>query len=160
MKETVLAAAVALLLPSTSALAQSAPNFSGTWKVDIAKSDFGPAPPPDSIVMVIDHKEPVIKATTTQKSQMGETSNDSTITTDGKENVNKLRGMGLDQDVKSTSKWSGAKLATQRTMDVQGMSIGMTDSWELSGDGKILTVSRTISTPQGDFATKTVFNKQ
>ena len=159
MKRAMFAATALMLLLSTPAWAQTT-NFSGTWKVDVAKSDFGPAPPPESIVMVIDHKEPVIKATTTQKSQIGDTSNDSVITTDGKENTNRLKGAGLEQDVKSTTKWNGTKLATQRTMEVQGMSIGMTDSWELSADGKVLTVSRTISTPQGDFATRTVFNKQ
>jgi len=62
--------------------------------------------------------------------------------------------------VKSTTKWNGTKLATQRTIEVQGMSISTTDSWELSADGKVLTISREIRTPQGDFATKTVFNKQ
>jgi len=160
MKRAMFAATALMLLLATPAWAQGAPNFSGTWKVDIAKSDFGPAPPPESIVMVIDHKEPVIKATTTQKSQIGDTSNDSVVTTDGKENTNRLKGAGLDQDVKSTTKWNGTKLATQRTIEVQGMSISTTDSWELSADGKVLTISREIRTPQGDFATKTVFNKQ
>jgi hypothetical protein len=91
---------------------------------------------------------------------MGDTSNDSTITTDGKENVNRLRGMGVDQDVKSTTKWSGRKLLTARTIEVQGMAINIADSWELSDDAKVLTVNRELKTPQGDFATKTVFNKQ
>ena len=40
------------------------------------------------------------------------------------------------------------------------MSVGMRDSWELSDDGKVLTMVREIRTPQGDFTTKTVFNKK
>jgi hypothetical protein len=151
----------ALLLLAISAAAQSAlPNFTGTWKLDAANSDFGPMPPPDSIVMVIDHREPTLKVTVTQKSQMGDTSNDSTYTTDGKDNVNKMRSPAGDQDVKSITKWNGKALATSRTIEAQGMSIGIDDSWELSADGKVLTVNRQLKTPQGDFATKTVLNKQ
>src|SRR6476660_1070767 len=119
----------AILLLTVSALAQGAlPNFSGTWSLDAAKSDFGMMPPPESIVMVIDHKEPSLKVTTTQKNQMGDSSNDSTYTTDGKDNVNKLRSPAGDQDVKSTTKWNGKMLATTRTIEAQGMSIGIDDA--------------------------------
>jgi hypothetical protein len=155
-----LAACAALLALTISTAAQGLPNFTGTWTLDAAKSDFGPMPPPESVVMVIDHKEPTVKVTTTQKNQMGDSSNDSTYTTDGKENVNKMRGPAGDQDVKSTTKWNGKTLATSRTVEAQGMSIGIDDSWELSPDGKALTVSRQLKTPQGDFSTKLVLNKK
>ena len=155
-----LAACAALLALTISTAAQGLPNFTGTWTLDAAKSDFGPMPPPESVVMVIDHKEPTVKVTTTQKTQMGDSSNDSTYTTDGKENVNKMRGPAGDQDVKSTTKWNGKTLETSRTIEAQGMSIGIDDSWELSPDGKALTVSRQLKTPQGDFSTKLVLNKK
>ena len=81
MKNASSTVAVILLL-AVSALAQvGTPNFSGNWTLDLAKSDFGPAPPPDSVVMTIDHKEPTLKSTTTQKTQQGDATNDSTITT-------------------------------------------------------------------------------
>jgi hypothetical protein len=160
MKNIFSTATVTLLL-AASALAQPAtPNFSGTWTLDIAKSDFGPAPPPDSVVMTIDHKEPSLKSTTTQKGPQGDATNEATITTDGKENVNKLRAAGMEQDVKSTSKWNGRKLTTERMLEIQGMSIGMNDVWELSDDGKVLTVVREINTPQGGFSTRMAFNKK
>ena len=159
MKKSMFAAGV-LVLMAVSAWAQATPNFAGTWKLDLAKSDFGPAPPPDSVVMVIEHKEPSLKITTTQKSQMGDTINERNVTTDGKENSNKLRTPAGEQDLKSTTKWSGKKLSTASMMEVQGMSIGMNDSWDLSEDGKVLTVVRDIKTPQGDFATKMVYDKQ
>ena len=150
----------AVLLLVISSAAQGLPDFSGTWTLDVAKSDFGMMPAPDSVVMVIDHKEPTVKVTTTQKSQMGDASNDSTYTTDGKDNVNKMRSPAGDQDVKSTTKWSGKTLTTARAIEAQGMSIGIDDSWELSADGKVLTVNRQLKTPQGDFGTKLVFNKK
>jgi hypothetical protein len=158
--KTRLSLATAAVLLAVSVSAQNLPNFSGTWTLDAAKSDFGMMPPPDSIVMVIDHKEPSLKVTTTQKGQMGDSSNDSTYTTDGKDNVNKMRSPAGDQDVKSATKWNAQALITTRTIEAQGMSIGIDDSWDLSADGKVLTVNRQIKTPQGDFGTKLVFNKK
>jgi hypothetical protein len=110
--------------------------------------------------MVVDHKEPTVKVTTTQKSQMGDSSNDSTYTTDGKDNVNKMRSPAGDQDVKSTTKWNGKALATTRTIEAQGMTVGIDDAWELSADGKVLTINRQLKTPQGDLSMRLVLNKQ
>jgi hypothetical protein len=155
-----LAASAALLALTLTAAAQGMPNFSGTWTLDPAKSDFGPMPGPESVVMTIGHKEPALKVNVAQKSQMGEATSDSTYSTDGKENVNKMRGPAGEQDVKSTTKWTGKKLATNRTIEAQGMSIGIEETWDLSADGKVLTIDRTLNTPQGAFSTKMVMNKK
>src|SRR5262245_17947662 len=158
--KTRLSLATAALLVTVSLSAQGLPNFTGTWSLDAAKSDFGPIPPPESIVMVIDHKEPTLKVSATQKTPMGEASNDSTYTTDGKDNINKMRSPVGEQDVKSTTKWNGKVLATSRTIDAQGMTVGIEETWDLSADGKVLTINRTLKTPQGDFNTKITMNKK
>jgi len=151
----------AILLLTLVAVAQgAAPNFSGTWSLDAAKSDFGPIPGPESIVMVIDHKEPTLKVNVTQKTPMGEAANDSTYTTDGKDNINKMRSPAGEQDVKSTTKWNGKTLTTSRTIEAQGMTIGIDETWDLSADGKVLTINRMLKTPQGDFNTKITMNKK
>ncbi len=165
MKRILSAAFVLLclvLLVAAAARAQDAtPNFTGKWSIDIAKSDFGPVPPPESVVHVIDHKEPNIKVVTTQKGSQGETTNERMLTTDGKENVNKVRMGGPDpQEVKSTSKWNGKTLATAFTIDIQGNAVDINDSWKLSDDGKVLTIVRAFKSSQGEFAATTVFNKQ
>ena len=157
---TRLSLAAAAVIFAATLSAQGLPNFTGTWSLDAAKSDFGPIPPPESIVMVIDHKEPTLKVSATQKTPMGEATNDSTYTTDGKENVNKMRSPVGEQDVKSTTKWNGKALATSRTIDAQGMSVGIEETWDLSADGKVLTINRTLKTPQGDFSTKITLNKK
>ena len=160
MKKRLSVIGAILLLVMPGAAQSAVPNFSGTWSLDAAKSDFGPIPGPESIVMVIDHREPTLKVTVTQKGPQGETANDSTYTTDGKDNVNKMRSPAGDQDVKSTTKWNGKILATTRTIEAQGMSIGIDDAWELSADGKVMTINRQLKTPQGDFSTKIVLNKK
>jgi hypothetical protein len=155
-----LAACAALLALTISTAAQGLPNFTGTWTLDVAKSDFGPITGPESVVMVIDHKEPTLKVNVTQKGQMGQASNDSVYTTDGKDNVNRVRSSAGEQDFTSTTKWSGKMLATKRTIDAQGMSVGIDETWELSPDGKVMTINRTLNTPQGAFNTKMVLNKK
>jgi hypothetical protein len=161
MKHILFATALVLTL-GTSAWAQGAkPNFSGTWNLDTAKSDFGPMPMPESIVLVIEHKDPDIKINMTQKSaEMGELTNERRITTDGKENRNKLRTMMGDQDVVSTTIWNGPGLTSKYTLDFQGNKVDITDSWELSDDGKVLTLARNMKTDQGDAAIKLLFNKK
>ncbi len=42
------------------------PNYSGTWKLNAAKSDFGPIPGPDSRTDVIEHNDPALKVSTSQ----------------------------------------------------------------------------------------------
>ena len=164
MKNAILnvCAALLVLLLSASAWAQDAkPDFTGKWNLDVAKSDFGPMPPPDSVVHVIEHKEPSIKIVTTTKGAQGETTNERLLTTDGKENVNKMRmGPDGDQQVTSTSKWNGKALATSFKLSAQGAEFDINDSWTLSDDGKVLTVVRAIKAPQGEFTATTVFNKQ
>jgi len=158
MKKLPLAALVLLL--AASATAQDAkPDFSGKWSLDIAKSDFGAAPPPESIVHVIEHKEPSLKVSSTQTGPQGTVTNTRNLTTDGKENANTMRAMGTEQAIKSTTKWDASKLVTALKVDFQGMTADILDSWELSADGKVLTISRQFKTTQGDFTQKTVFNK-
>jgi len=155
-----LSLATAIVLLAVSVYAQGLPNFTGTWTFDAAKSDFGPIPPPESIVMVIDHKEPTLKVNVMQKTPMGEATNDSTYTTDGKDNINKMRSPAGEQDVKSTTKWNGRTLTTSRTIEAQGMTIGIEETWDLSADTKVLTINRMLKTPQGDFNTKITLNKK
>ena len=163
MKNTLLSALfILLVLPVAASLRaqDAATNFTGKWNLDASQSDFGPMPPPESIVHVIEHKEPSVKVVTTQKGAQGEVTTERQLTTDGKENVNKMRVGPAEQEVKSTTKWSGKALTTAFKLDMQGNVFDVNDSWKLSDDGKVLTIVRDIKTAQGDFTTTTVYNKQ
>ena len=97
-------------------------------------------PPPESMTYVIDHKEPALKILTTQKGQQGEITNERNVTTDGKDNVNKMRMPMGETDVKSTTKWADKTLTTGFKLDMQGMALDIVESWKLSDDGKVLTI--------------------
>jgi hypothetical protein len=160
MKRAFIIAGLVLLLPASAWLQDTKPNFSGKWNLDLAKSEFGPVPPPDSMIAVIEHQEPNVKITTTQKAQQQEIVNTRSLTTDGKPNTNKLKGMGGEVEVTSTTKWDGRKLRTSFKLETPGGAVDIAEAIELSEDGKSLILARDYTSPQGPFTTRAVFNKQ
>ena len=49
MKKSLFAAALVTLLTASATAQGAKPDFSGKWNLDVAKSDFGQAPPPESM---------------------------------------------------------------------------------------------------------------
>jgi len=155
-RRTVMSLLAVASLSAVSLMAADKPNFSGSWKLNSDKSDFGPTPAPTKLERTIKHEDPKMNIASVQTGPQGDVSTDITYTTDGKECVNKLMG----QDVKMTAAWDGDKLAVKYKIDYQGMDVGIVEGWALSGDGKVLTISRNLSTPQGDFTATIVLDKQ
>ena len=149
-------AIVASLLFVVAAVASAAPNFSGNWKINAAKTEVGPLPAPEKYEQKIDHKEPSLKYTINQANQMGEFTSDHTYATDGVECVNKVRG----NEIKSKVTWEGEKLKFESKMNFQGAEVSFLDKWTLSADGKVLTIERHIASPHGEIDVKYVLDKQ
>jgi hypothetical protein len=138
------------------AQAQAKSDFSGTWKINAGKSEFGPMPPPDSMTEKIVHEDPSLKVNVVQTGGGGDMTYDMVYTTDGKECVNHLG----DNEFKSTLKWDGDDLVTDTKGSFDGNAFTAKDRWTLSDGGKTLTTQRHISTDGGDFDIKLVFEKQ
>jgi hypothetical protein len=160
MRQSLLAVVLVSFIAAPAWSQVAKPNLTGTWSLDVAKSDFGPSPPPESIVHVIDHKDPNITITTTARTEAGESTNRQNLSTDGKENVNKIQTFGVEREMRSTGKWDGEKVLMSTKFDIQGAQVEFNDSWTLAADGKVLTLVRSAKTPQGDISVKTVYNKQ
>ena len=154
----VLAAVVAAA--AFAAPADSKPDYSGEWKLNIEKSNFGPMPGPDSEVLTIVHKDPSV---TEHQARVGGPMGDATVdfkfTTDGNESSNTIKTPNGDIEMKTTMAWDGDSLTSTSKLDIQGMEINVTSKWELSTDGKVLTMNSKIGTPQGDFETSQVYDK-
>jgi hypothetical protein len=146
----------AALILSLSALARDVPNFSGEWKMNVAKSDFGTTPAPELLTRVIKHSDPSLEITTHQKGARGEATTELKYTTDGKPAVNKVQG----RDAKGTARWEGGTLVIESWLEVQpGMEIKGREVWTLAG--RTLTIRNHFSVPQqGEFETTLVFEKQ
>lgn len=136
--------------------AQAKPNFSGSWKLNVSKSDFGPLPAPDSRTDQIKQNDPDIADNTTQSGQMGEMSAEIKYSTDGKETTYQIRGV----DFKSTAKWDGDELLINTKGSFGGNDITTTDRWSLSADGKTITINRHAVSPMGEADMKVILEKQ
>ncbi len=147
----------ALLAVSFTALAADNPNFTGEWKMNASRSNFGPVPAPDLLTRSIKHNDPSLEITTHQKGARGESTSELKYTTDGKPASNKVQGL----DSTGTARWEGSTLVIESWLQVQGNEIKGKEVWSLSDGGRTLTIHNHASLPkQGDFDTTLVLEKQ
>lgn len=133
------------------------PDFSGTWKLNLAKSDLGPMPPPKAMTLKIEHQDPDLKVTTMiSGGPQGDLNYDAIYTTDGKESINKLSG----NQAHSTVTWDFDALVLQTRADFGGGEVQIRSRWVLSNSGKVLKQSAQVTTPQANFTTTYVFDKE
>jgi hypothetical protein len=133
-------AAFAGLALATPAAAQSVPNLSGTWTLQVDKSSFGMIPGPQSRTDVIDHQEPKLTIKRTIVSAAGETASNLVYAVDGKP----YKNMVGESELTSTLKWEGQTLVMVSTVTTPQGEVTITDRYTLSTDGKTLTQARTI----------------
>jgi hypothetical protein len=151
-----LLAFVSIAILSMLSPAQAAPNLTGEWKLNVAKSNYGPIPAPQLMIRKVNHAEPALGITTTQKGAQGEVTTQLSYTTDGKPTVNKVAG----GEAKGTAQWQGDKLVIDSTREFQGNPMRSKEVWSLSADGKVLTIATHLGLPQGEFDLTLVFDKQ
>lgn len=145
--------ASACLAMATPVMAK--PDFTGSWKIVMDKSDFGPMPPPENVERLVEQKDNDFKVNVTQVGQQGEFKIELTYSTE-KETTNTFRNTPM----KSTAKWDGEKLVIHSKLDYQGNEIVMQETWSLADDGKTLVSESKVNTPQGEIEMKQVFSKQ
>ncbi len=140
----------------TAAAAIAAPNLSGDWKLNAAKSNYGAFPAPQSVTRKITYSDPKLTMVTTQRGAQGDVTNTLNYTTDGKEVTNKLQ----TGESKGSAQWIGDKLMIESSREIQGAVLKQKEIWTISGDGKTITVDAHVSLPNGEFDVKQVFEKQ
>lgn len=151
---TVFSIMVLLLFSAMNINAQPLPDFSGIWVQDAARSDDF-------------YKDFNVKSSITQTPQnitIKTTFSDKT----GKEMVTRENSFSLDGKVltgddgsKKSAKWSSDKktLTTSDTKVYGGDNVGVTTSYTLSGDGKVMIVKTADINPAAKSITQ-YFNKQ
>jgi hypothetical protein len=155
--KTIMTIALVLAATASVGLAQSHPNFSGEWTLDLAKSDLGIIPPPATMTRKVDHKDPAVNVEEKQTGgQQGDTTANMKYDATGAETANSMFG----GQAKSTAKWDGKALAINTKGDFQGNELTITSKWTLSDDGKVWTDAWHIATPQGELDVTWVLNKK
>jgi hypothetical protein len=138
------------------ASAQGVPNLSGTWVLQVDKSDFGAVPAPQSRTDVITHQEPKFTIKRTVAGNGGQTVLDLVYAVDGKPYKNSVNGSELT----STLRWDGQTLVMASTLALPQGEVTITDRFTLSADGKTLTQDRTLSQQGQSTEQKLVLVKQ
>jgi hypothetical protein len=147
---------MAVLLLAVPAGAFDRPDFSGNWKMNPARSDYGPIPAPERMERKIVHEDPSLKFETVQVGQRGEVTTSMSYTTDGKPSTNKTpRG-----EITGTAGWDGEVLTINSKREFQGGELTQAERWALSADGKTLTIDNRITAAQGEFELRIVLDKQ
>ena len=154
----IVAAALCSFMP-----ASYQPDLSGTWKLNEGKSDLGQFGGRGIATKIVaEQKADAITLTKTSSMQGQENTTTETLLFSGKESE---LTMGNNAKKKSILKWSADGNTMIVTYDLsvsfngQSFDIKGVENWSLSADGKNLTINTTLTTPQGDIATKAVYDK-
>src|SRR5437879_3745758 len=132
---------ICLLLVGLS-FAAAQPNFSGIWKMDAEKSDWGPVSAPVSVEYVIRHVGSKISFNYTQDGMTSRVD----ITPDNEERITSTTA---ENATWTRAYWSGDVLvleARERRRFGTQTNVGpsWTSRWSLSSDGQQFIIDRTI----------------
>jgi len=149
----VLITAIALWASPASAAVS---NISGTWKLDVEKSNFGKRPKPKNATLLVEHNEPSIKYSVTGTQGDGKPLKiEFSGAIDGKEYP--LVGSPF------ASKLSITRVNNSTTKGVATSADGKTVETytvTVSKDGKKLTRKGAVKGPDGEFKNHALYEKQ
>lgn len=148
---------VACILPCAKSQEPKRPNFSGRWRMVKEESDFGKFAAPDMIVRVIDQHDPTMNVHTVQTKGKNTTSADVSYFTSGEISTNNMSG----RDAESKTFWDGNTLVIRTsTKNSKAEETEIVDRWDLSTDGKTLTITSHIASTSGGADLKLVCHKE
>lgn len=139
---------------SSIGLAQKV-NFTGFWKLNAEKSDFGTTPTPDELTVNIKHEGINFEFEQHVVNQMGDQKQTLKYTTDGKKCMNTVQGV----EFPSVCKWKENVLIIDADMEMQGVPVKIINEFSLSENKKLLSLKLIFSGPMGDVKATYVFNK-
>lgn len=137
------------------ALAAPKPDFSGNWKINFDKSDFGRVAKPMAWTRTIQHQGSRLVLASAQPKDAG----NSSITLEIGGPAAKFQG---DTSGTGSLQWEGDTLVftTDTVTDHGGMKLHKVERWELAAGGKTLTAKLNIKSDHGAFDATFVFDKQ
>ena len=144
-----------LALTAVACAQNGQPNFSGYWKMDPAKSDYGPQDPPQNAQYTVRH---VGAKLTFDYTQDGKT-NRIEIVPDNEERVVDSNG---ENDIMCRAYWQGKTLVMEgreRQKNGQPTDRKWVSKWTLSDDGQAVHINRHITLADHEADQSLVFVK-
>lgn len=137
-KKSLCLATILIIALCAAVSAQSKPNFTGTWKLNVAKSDTDEELP-QSLIATVDHKDPVLTYAVKGTAGGQEINETATVRTDG----TPTKG---PNDITIVCHWDGPTLVLEGSAPDQSPIFEVRLS--LSADGK--TITRTFVRKNGN----------
>jgi hypothetical protein len=152
--------AVAVALAQTASA--SKPDFSGSWKLNLVKSEFGQVPQPTSETNVVTQTGDDFSLAVTQANEMGTVNYLISFKAGGTETPVAKDAFPANADFKilsSKAEWQGNVLVLTQKATYQNGAVDVLARFMLSDDGKVLTKLTNYATDQGEFDTRTIYEK-
>ena len=131
-----------VLVVAMAGVAQSKPNVTGTWKMNLAKSKFA-AGGPETLTIKFEQKDASLQEWLTIGRPQGERTMELSYKTDGSQNTAQVEG----QDIKTMAKWEGDALLIVLT-DPNGGTFSR--RFTIVDGGKAMTIAVRQTSPNGD----------
>jgi hypothetical protein len=135
--------------------AQEHPNLSGTWRLNLATSDYGDLQGPDTRTDVIKQHDGRISESVTAEGRHRRQQYTLDFATDGSQT--KLPPgikMGSVTILSVSACWQGASLVVTQNLRFQGATLVAANTYSLSADGHTLTIALALG---GDSETAATF---
>jgi hypothetical protein len=135
--------AIALLIPSGSTLlAQGHPDLSGSWRLNLAESDYGDLQGPDTRIDVIEQRDGHVSDRVTVEGRRRKQQYTLLFTTDGTETeLPPGTQTGITTILTVSGRWQGNALVVTQKLQSQGIHLVLTNTYTLSIDGKTLSIA-------------------
>lgn len=140
--------------------AQDKPNFSGTWKLDLGRSDFGPSHYPFAQTDVIEQSGQTIRISIAFDAKEEKRQYTVTLVANGKEidAPEDVREEGVTLQTDSTS-WDGNVLVVHHKETYRSDTVTSVSRYTLSPDGRLLTVTQDVSAQNRNVSRTLVFDR-
>lgn len=141
------------LIGVSVAFAGSDPDFSGAWKLSTEQSEIRPQPRPPACRMTV--KQIGARASYSLAVQDEDPTALWHVSVDGHENRDRFD----DGIMNTVAKWEGAALLINTIVNGRSRSYTRMDRWQVSRDGKILTIHRIVVDRSGEVESSLVCEK-
>lgn len=120
-----------------------APDLSGTWVADLARSRL-PGPAPREMLVTIVHREPDVHV---EMTITGAGPQRHHVVFAARTNGDETNNVVLGAPRRSRAQWIGSELLIESSVQQSGREMHFRDLWSLSSDGRTLTwsIARMIS---------------
>jgi len=156
-------AATAVPASATGSAATAKPDFTGTWKLNLEKSDYDQVPPPSDETLTFAHDGSTSTIATVSDNERGKEVYTLPFSTDGTETPTPngvFSNTATLQYLSTKGEWQGSSLVLTQKILYQDSPGTLRSVLTLSPDGKTLTRAMHISVDQGEFDTTAVYDRQ